>query len=523
MPKMKIEDMKEMSRKLFMDKASVDTLWQSIAEIFYPERADFTNQRNVGNELADDLLSSYTIIVRRDLGNSLAPMLRDGHWFDLGVQDKPTYAGVDWLQNRTNRLLRIMQHRSTGFTRSTKQADHDYVTFGQTVLSVSPNRDMNNLLYQNWHLRNCVWWDGDDGMVDGVIRRWRPSYRVAEQVFGDKLAAQIKQALNKPGNQFRNADFRHFFIKSDMYGDSRFERFKYVSVWIDVANDHLISEVGSNFRRYIVPRFQTVAGSAYAYSPATVAGLPDGRLLQAMTHTLMEAAERYARPPLVAQAGKVIRGDINLDPDGITYLDQEYDERLGGGLRPLYQDKGGFPIGLEMRDNVVEVLSRAFYLNKLDLPDKEHMTAYEVQQHMKMYRRENLPLFQPIESDYSGQLCELSFDWAQSMGLLGSEADIPSELRGAEVQFKFESPLSESEQEAKAQMFAQTAEMTARAYELDPEAKLNINVDEALRDAVMGIGAPNKWLSPPELVAHGRQAAAVQDAMQQVAAMQGQA
>lgn len=523
MGKMSIDDIKEMSTKLFMDKGSLDSLWQSIAQIFYPERADFTHRRNIGAEFADDLLSSYTVIVRRDLGNSLAPMLRDGKWFQIGVNDTPSYSASDWLQTRSAHLLRLMNDRSTGFIRTTKQSDHDYVTFGQAVLSVQPNRNYDGLLYQSWHLKDCAWWDGPDGHQEGLIRKWAPTYRMCEKTFGEEnLAPEMRKALmEKTSNYFRNADLRHLFIPAEMYGDSKFDRFQWVSVWVDLQNDHVIQEKGSNFRTYIVPRFQTVAGSPYAYSPATVAGLPDGRLLQAMTHTLMEAAERYARPPLLAQAGKVIRSDIDLSADGITYLDKEYDEKMGEGLRPLYQDKGGFPIGLEMRDSVVEVLTRSFYLNKLELPDKANMTAYEVKQHMKTFRRENLPLFQPIESEYSGQLCELSFDWAQYMGLLGSEKDIPVDLSNEEVVFKFESPLTESEQEEKANLFAQTAEMTAMAYEMDPESKLNVNVDQALRDAIMGVGAPTRWINPEEMVAQARQSAAMQDMVQQASAAMG--
>jgi hypothetical protein len=43
---------------------------------------------------------------------------------------------------------------------------------------------------------------------------------------------------------------------------------------------------------YRIPRWQTVSGSQYSYSPATVAALPDARLIQAMTFTLLEAGEK---------------------------------------------------------------------------------------------------------------------------------------------------------------------------------------------------------------------------------------
>jgi hypothetical protein len=50
---------------------------------------------------------------------------------------------------------------------------------------------------------------------------------------------------------------------------------------------------------YVIPRWQTVSGSQYAYSPATVAALPDARLIQAMTLTFFEAGEKATNPPMV--------------------------------------------------------------------------------------------------------------------------------------------------------------------------------------------------------------------------------
>jgi hypothetical protein len=266
-----------------------------------------------------------------------------------------------------------------------------------------------------------------------------------------------------------------------------------------------------NNRMYVVPRFQTIAGSAYAYSPATMVALPDARTLQAMTHTLLEAGERYARPPILATTD-VVRGDVDLSPDGITWLDKEYDEKMGAGLRPLQQDRGGFPLGMEMRSNAIEVLTSAFYLNKITLPglDKE-MTAYETAERMKQYRRENLPLFSPMESEYNGQLCEIAFDLSLRAGLLGSEYDIPQSLSGTDVVFKFQSPLSHTEEEEKANRFAQVSQMLANAAPLDQGVVVNLDVDTAFRDAVMGVGAPARWLNSQEDVAKARQAQAMKD------------
>ena len=56
---------------LFDKRGSLLSMWQSIADNFYPERADFTVSRSLGDDFADNLTTSYPLLVRRDLGNSL--------------------------------------------------------------------------------------------------------------------------------------------------------------------------------------------------------------------------------------------------------------------------------------------------------------------------------------------------------------------------------------------------------------------------------------------------------------------
>ena len=518
MAKLEVHDLKRQAEDLFTKQYPMLSLYQTLADHFYPERADFTVTRNIGNELADLLVDSYPVLVRRDLGNSFSAMLRDGDWFSMGVKGEADYDGEAWLQWASGRLKDLFDDRSANFVRATKEGDHDFATFGQCAISIEMNKFKNGLLFRNWHLRDMAWFEDETGSISGVVRRWKPTNAQQKSYFGDKVHTKVNE--NVKDKPFETSEVHHMVLPGEMYGDDSIKN-PYVSIFIDVANNHLIEAVGINHKYYIIPRFQTIAGGAYAYSPATVVGLPDARALQAMTHTLLEAGERYARPPMIATQ-KVIRSDVDLAPDGITWVDDEYDEKMGAALRPIAQDRGGFPIGLEMRGDIKQVLASAFYLNKLSLPDvTREMTAYEVSERMKQFRRENLPLFAPIESEYNGQLCEVAFEIAMQGGLLGSPYDIPDSLSGRDVKFKFTSPLSESEEEKKANKFNQVSRMLAEAATLDEGVIDNINFDVALRDAINGMGAPAQWLNGPEQVAQVRQ----QKALMQAAAMaqQGEA
>lgn len=504
--KLDTAQIKGLCEQMFKQHQPMMSLYQTIADHFYPERADFTYARNIGTELADLLVDSYPILVRRDLGDSLSAMLRDGNWFDMGIDGEPDQAGKMWLQWATTRMMKLFNNREANFVRATKEGDHDFITFGSTVISIEVNRKASGLLFRTWHIRDCSWFDDENGQVGGVVRQWKPTHREMVDYFGKNVHENVADKVKE--EPFKRGDVRHLVIPSVMYGDDEItERYPFVSCYIDVTNDHIMEVTGINNKMYAVPRFKTIPGSPFAYSPATTIGLPDARSIQEMQHTLLEAAERYTRPPVIATQ-KVIRSDVDLAADGITWVDDEYDERLGAALRPMAQDRGGYPIGDGVRKEIVETLRAAFYANKLSLPDvNRDMTAYEVSERMKQYRRENLPLFAPIEAEYNGQLCELAFEVALATGFLGSPQDIPESLSGRDVVFKFQSPLSESEEEKKVQQLDQVITMTGRARDLDPNVVMNVDFDEALRDGITGSGAPEKWKRPIEQVAQGRQAA----------------
>ena len=215
-----------------------------------------------------------------------------------------------------------------------------------------------------------------------------------------------------------------------------------------------------------------------------------------MTYTLLEAGEKVTNPPMVATEGAV-RSDVALYAGSLTWVDYEYDERLGQALRPMTIDAKGMPIGIDMQRDGREMIARAFYLNKLRpfMPTQDpQMTAFQAGQIVAQYIREALPLFAPMESERNGQICELTFDVLMRNGGFGDPRLMPMSLRGADIQFRFTSPLHDVIEEQKGQKFMQMKALTAEAMSMDPNAAAIPDVLEAFRDALAGIQTPAKWL-----------------------------
>ncbi len=492
---MSVEFLHRQGAKLFDARTMLLSLWQVCADLCYPERADFTLRRNLGQEFARNLMTSYPILARRNLGDAFGTMLRPTSldWFHTGVQHKDMLSqpARAWLERADAVMRRAMFDRSTGFARATKEGDHDFAAFGQCVIQISLNSNASGLLYRAWHLRDCAWRENADGIVDTLYRKWKCAALDLVRLFPKTVDARTRQIAEK--TPYEELEIWHVVLPSEQYEAAHKISQKWTSVYFMPAGSVVLEEVGQHDMGYIVPRWSTVSGYQYAYSPAMVAALPDARLIQSMTRVLLEAGEKAVAPPMLA-VQNAIRSDMALYAGGVTWVDEAYDERLGEALRPLTQQTNGIPLGAEMLASTREAISEAFYLNKLTLPPAgAEMTAYEVGQRVQEYIRQAMPLFDPLESEYNAPLCEQTFSLLMRAGAFGSHADIPAELQGSEVLFDFESPLHDATKRAKGQRFLESMSMLGEAVNLDPSTAFILDAPTAFREVLDAIGVPADW------------------------------
>ncbi|KKN23422.1 hypothetical protein LCGC14_0905040, partial [marine sediment metagenome] len=110
-------------------RGSLMSFWQEAALQFYPEMAEFTSKRSLGDEFADHLTTSYPLIARRTLGDSLGALLRPvnldttspGVWFSIRSGAKEDTEARRWLEAATLTQRKAMYDPDSAFTRATKE------------------------------------------------------------------------------------------------------------------------------------------------------------------------------------------------------------------------------------------------------------------------------------------------------------------------------------------------------------------------------------------------------------------
>lgn len=507
---------------LFSKRGNYVSLLQEIADNFYPERADFTVKRHIGTTFAENLTTSYPIIVRRELGDQIGMMLRptNKEWFHMGLveEDQLDHEAKKWLSWADGIMRRAMYDPKSKFSRASKEADHDFGAFGCAAISVRLNKNADALLYRTFHIRDMVWMEDEDGEIVLIARKNKTKLYDLVKLFGSKNHSSVNTDSQK--KPFEEIECYHIVVNSELFDEDSKGK-PYFSIYYDKPHDTFLEVVPSFIREYVIPRWQTVSGSQYPYSPATVAGLPDARLLQSMTYTLLEAGEKATNPPMVATQDAV-KSDISIYAGGVTWVDADYDEKLGAALRPIAQDYHNLPIGMDIMRDTRQMLHNAFFLNKLSLPDRApEMTAYEIGQRVQEYIRGALPIFEPMEMDYNGGICEATFDVLLRAGAFGSPQNMPRSLSGQTIRFRFESPLHDAIEQQKGQLWQQTEQILSTSAGLDPTVLALPDTRQALRDVLEGIGVPPKWLHSDEEVQKTlQQEQAKQQAQQTLAAME---
>lgn len=514
---------------LFSKRSSLLSYWQDIAAHFYPERADFTQQHSFGDDFASHLMTGFPAMQLRELADQLATMLRPRQklWATLMASDERVNedsVAKQWLEQKSEVMRRMMYAKDAHFLRATKIGDKDFMAFGQCVIQVRLNRQANGLLYINRHLRDTVWCENADFKIDTVHRKENMPARVLCQTFGDKVHQSVKKIEKE--DPYKEIKCRHIVVSSDQYEATEDgkkynrQRFPFLSIYLDEENDTILEEVPQTRLGYIIPRWSLGAVGQYAMSPATMLGLPDARLLQQMTVSLLEAAEKSVNAPIVARA-EVVRSDIQMYANGVTWLDFE-DGKVSDYLQAMQPDISGQNYGLQMLMMVEEKLKQIFYLNKLHLPElNKDMTAFETNARLEEYRRGALPLFEPMETEYNGAICEDSAQLLIENGAFGPPDLMPESLRGAELRFEFESPLQATAERAKVTAFHEVLGVLAPAMQIDPGSLNEADLRKMVRDAIGGTMAPEEWKRDPKMVEHldkiAAQKMAAQNAMAQVA------
>lgn len=487
---------------LAAERASLDTLWQEIAELVLPMRADFTLSRQPGEKRSQKVFDGTAGQAAENLAAGLWGLITNAanDWFTLRAdlpEAEEDEATKVWLDEVTRRMRAGFAGNGQRFYARVMELYADLVTFGTGVFYVEEEAATGRIHYSCRHLAECFIAENARDEVDTVFRRFQFTARQAVARWGDRCHAAIRRAAEKePDRRFA---FLHAVLPQEEAGRLPAIEPAFASHYVDVEHGQMLSAGFYHEFPYQVPRWSTASRGLYGDSPAMLA-LPDVKMLNAMSKTTIIAAQKAVDPPLLAIDEVAVRG-LRTHPGGIIYggLDENgrrrYEPLVGGG---------NVGLGLELEEQRREAVRQAFYFSLLLMVQQPNQTATEVLARQEEKLRLMGPHLGRIQAEFLDPLIRRQFGIMRRANLLPPP---PAQLRARGIRIDYVSPLARAQKAGEGAAIVRALEALAPIGAIRPEIYDNVDADAAARALVQSFGAPNNLLLSKAAVAEKRAAA----------------
>lgn len=513
-----------------------ESVWQEIAEHVLPRRADFAGAITPGAKRTQKLFDGTAPQANELLAAALHGMLANpaGRWFQLrtpGAEAGEADGTNGWLEEVTERMTAFFARPQVRFAPTLHELFLDLGAFGTAAMLIDeiPGRGVRFL---PCHLAELYLAEDAFGRVDTVYRRFSLTARQLAQRFGvEALSGRVAGALDKEPE--KPVEIVHaVFPREERAPGRRDGRNKpFASIHVEAEMRHVLSEAGFDELPYVTPRWSKVPGEIYGRSPAWTV-LPDIKMVNAMSKTVIKAAQKVVDPPLlVADDGVIL--PVRTVPGGLNFGGVDAQGRQL--VQPLRND-ARIDIGLDMMEQRREAIRAAFFLSILQTPESPVKTATQVLQESDERTRMMGPMVGRMQHELLGPMI------ARVYGLLHRAGELPpapEEVGAGPIEVEYVSPVVRAQRAGEVLGVARTVELLAPFAQAEPGLLDLFDADALARHVAEVNGVPAKVIRGAREVAAqragraevqagqtalsdaGRTAAVVREAAGALSAMEG--
>lgn len=513
------DDIIRRQEKMATDRAVFDSHWREIAERILPRADYFRVNRQPGDKHTEKIFDSTANLALERFAAAMESMLtpRTQRWHKLrtGVEELDQNQEVkEYLDQVTSILFQVRYSPRANFA---SQANEAYMSLGAFGTGAMFTDDLvgRGIRYRSIALSELYIQENYQGQVDTVHRRFSMTARQAVQQFGlEKVGDKIKNAYEKTPEQ--SFDFIHAVgPRGEIeYGRKDFRGMPFYSCYIALEGRALVSEGGYHSMPYAVGRYVTSPKEVYGRSPAMTV-LPDIKMINEMSKTVIRAAHKLVDPPLLLQEDGALQA-FDLRPGALNYggvNDQ------GQQLVHALQTGARVDIGLDMMEQRRKTINDAFLVTLFQiLVDAPQMTATEAMLRAQEKGSLLAPTMGRQQSEFLGPLIERELDILGRAGVLPEMPDVLKQAGGS-VEIEYVSPLNRAQRADEGVAIMNTLQAIAPLAQIDPKVMMIFDPEQVARELADINGVPAKVLrSPEDIKAIDDQAAQAQQAQQLLAA-----
>jgi hypothetical protein len=477
-----------------------DAHWREIAERILPRSDVFRIKRVAGEKHTEKVFDATAGLALERFAAAMESMLtpRTQRWHKLRVPDEglnEDYEIREYLDAVTGMLFDARYSPRANFASQANEAYMSLGAFGTGAMFIDDSLGR-GIRYRSVHLSELFIAENHQGIVDTVFRKFEMTVRQMAQRFGtDALSEAQRKALEtNPDQAF---DVIHAVMPRDEmeYGRNDFRGMPWSSCYVNCEGREILDEGGYRAFPYAVGRYVTAPREVYGRSPAMTV-LPDIKMLNEMSKTVIRAAHKMVDPPLLLQDDGILQA-FDLRPGALNY--GGVDEQGRQLVHPL-QSGARIDIGDAMLEQRRQVINDAFLVTLFQiLVDAPQMTATEAMLRAQEKGALLAPTMGRQQSEFLGPLIEREIDILAAAGVL---PPMPQALRdiGGSVDVEYVSPLNRAQRADEGVAILRTLESVIPLAQADPRVMMVFDPEAIARELASINGVPAKVLRSKQQV-----------------------
>lgn len=470
--------------------------WEDIARLIRPQRGGFGLDNHATRQM-EKPLSSAPIIAQTNFSSGLYGALTNpaNRWMGLKTDDPDLNAWqpmAEWLDICTTRVLNSFQPALSPFYSAATQLFADLSCFGNAAQYDEMDRPSRKIMDVTLSLAEVVYDIDAYGRVCEVVRRFHLKPHAAVQMFGpDAVPAKVLELARKHSNDthayFHHVRRNHAWQKGRLGVRGK----AWLSRYACEVDDSLIRERGYDEMPFFAPRWEVESGFVYGTGPGFVA-LPSARLVHQMDAATLEAAQRAARPTILAPDRDAWQLSGQVRPGHVIYGGTN---NRGEPMLRTFEALGATGLTVEEKRAKIDEIRDAFNYTLMNLAGRTGMTATEVMTINEERMRLWAPHMGRVQEEY------LAPKIARRFGILWKAGQLPPPPEGAPpaaIVVDYQSAAAMAQKSTEGAAALRVIEDIAPLIQVKPRLGDRISEDDLIEVLADARGAPSRMLRSRE-------------------------
>jgi len=494
-----IETLITRSQSLKSDRGNFESHWQEIAELIYPEHANFTFTASPGEKRNSKVFDSVPIHANQLLASGLFSLLTSSAspWFHIEPIDANIMSTRE-ISIYLNEVSKIMYHEINnpvaGFSSAVHEGYLEYGAFGNLTIFVEENLKKSALRFLSLPLYECYYIENAEGIVDTMYREYTRTAGFLMSKFGvDNLSEKVRKLIadDKLDTKVKCI---HVVIPRDISNHYSIKStdLPFASLYIDVENEHLMQEKGFHELPFMAARFYKSTHETYGRGCGSTA-LSDTKMLMRVAQVTIRAAQKTVDPPIILPDSGFLR-PLRTTPGGLNYYQRgRMNSKRDIDILPTGDPK----LGVEYSKLLHEKIREVFFVNQLQLNTGPQMTATEVMQRTEEKLRLLGPLLGRIQTELLGPLIQRVYGLLRRGGKLPEQ---PAIMNNVPIKIVYTSPIARAQEQVEANGLMRALGILEPMLKYNPEMSDIFDTDEMGRGVFEMFSVNQRYLKDEKIV-----------------------